>query len=397
MIQTLVYLRDRLAVCRRNDLVKVWLFTTIWWALIFVAANYALARLGTVRLADIERTGAHSFLMPFFNFDAGWYWGIATQGYGHSVWSMLAFYPLYPELTKVVHEVFHLNVLMAGFFLNYLATCIAAVVLYLLTLDLTKGAKEKAWNTVALFLFFPTSFFLVAFYTEALFCALSFSAFYLARKRKWLYSCLLVALLTAVRLPGLIVALAVAVEYFDSIGWRLRAIGREALLLLLMPLGFLAYGWLLLRQTGDFFGMIHAYQSGMWDYQKFNLNIVATLYQEVRFVLSTLYHHVQGWEPIFFNAAVPLVFWIGFLAIVVAAYRKLPVSYVVLVAMSLLVFVINGNLVSVNRYVLPLFPVFIVAGSWLQSRPRAFSLVLAGSSLWLGIFLFLFANGIWVA
>jgi hypothetical protein len=389
--------RQRIAAFLSTDFVKVSLVTAAWWLVIFCAANYSVFRFGNERIPDVSRTGTSFLLLPFFNYDAGWYWKIATTGYTHAIGPINAFYPGFPLSVRFLHAIAHVNPVAAGYFLNFASTILATSALYLLALDFTKKNRDTAWNAIFLFLFFPFAFFLSAFYSEALFCALSFSAFYLARTRRWLRSCLLLAALTAVRLPGLIVVAAVFVEYLDSINWRLRNLTPKILCFILAPLGFVAYGCFLYVQTGDFWGMFHAYQSNEWGYQQFNPNVFQTIGQEITRIVQTVVQQPPHWTAIAVNYAIPFGFWLLFAFVTATSFKKIPKSYAFLLIASLLMFIINGNFVSANRYVLTLFPVYLVVAVWCNDKPRIYSFVFGTSALMLGIFLLLFSNGMWVA
>jgi len=327
----------------------------------------------------------------FAAYDGGWYYSVAVHGYPAEGSAANAFYPLFPLLVSGA-KVVHVDTVMFGVALNTLLTGTSAAFLFLLGRDYF-GGQERARDSVWWFLFFPTAFFLVMLYSEALFCALSFAAFYFARKRRWWAAGVCLALVTAVRFPGLIVAGAVAVEYLAS-RWergRLR-LDRQAWWFALAPLGFAVYAWFAYARYRDPLMMFHAYSLGEWPYQHLNPNIMATVWNQVHVVVGNI-TGTGGWqEPL-----MSLAMWLGAVALTAYGARKLPISYTAYSVITLLVIVANDNFVSVNRYLLPLFPIFLLLTKLTQDKHIPRAPLLGVSAALMGFWLLLFVNGYWVA
>ena len=82
----------------------------------------------------------------------------------------------------------------------------------------------------------PAAFFLHVFYGKALFLALSLWAYLFALKRNWIGVGILLALLTAARLPALLVIGLCGLEYLHSYSWNLKkAFNKNILWFLLAP------------------------------------------------------------------------------------------------------------------------------------------------------------------
>lgn len=75
----------------------------------------------------------------------------------------------------------------------------------------------------------------------------------------------------------------------------------------------------------------------------------------------------------------------------------MPLSYTVYMTITLVICILNGNVVSANRYILPLFPVYILITDRLSVREPSdrFALYLAGSAATMALMMCLFANGLW--
>ncbi len=87
-------------------------------------------------------------------------------------------------------------------------------------------------------------------YAEGPFMLLAVASFLLARRGQWAGAALLAGLASGVRITGVFLAVALAVEYLHQRGWQWRRIGPDATWLLLAPLGLLAYmGYLWIEFT----------------------------------------------------------------------------------------------------------------------------------------------------
>jgi len=171
--------------------------------------------------------------------DARHYLYLATHGYGASgdARNLIAFFPLYPALISAVAAV-GLPARTAALLISNVAGVVAAILLYeVARVDLPPKA---AWRAAAFFTIFPTAYFLLVGYTEALFCALAFGAVLAARRQRWLPAGLLGGLAAAARLSGLALLPFLLIELFLA-RRRLQRLWQTLLSPLLILLGFLVY------------------------------------------------------------------------------------------------------------------------------------------------------------
>jgi hypothetical protein len=312
--------------------------------------------------------------------DAYYYLHIAAHGYRAEEPRDFAFFPLFPLALAALHRL-GLPLISAGLLLNFIATALAAVFLYLLALDYTRD-DLKAQRAVLLFLLFPASYFLAAYYAEAVFCALGFAAFYLARRGRWFAANLLLALLTAMRPTALCFALAIAAQYLAS-ERRLRP---SVLSFLLAPAGLLVYMAYLQWRFGDAL-LFARVQHQFWDYRNPTLNPLAPLWRAIRNGAGYAQYGLwlsatRVWLELACCLLVALV--------LIQAARRMPIGYSVLLGSSLLLFVSTGSLGSIHRFVLPLFPIYLVLAANL-SRLR-FRAWLATSTALMTFLLAAFVN-----
>jgi hypothetical protein len=82
--------------------------------------------------------------------------------------------------------------------------------------------------------------------------------------------------------------------------------------------------------------------------------------------------------------------------ILLASFKRLRLSYWSYMALSILAPMSTSSLMSMPRFALVLFPMFVMLGLW-GGRPAINSTIVALSLPLLGLFTVLFANWYWVA
>ncbi len=84
------------------------------------------------------------------------------------------------------------------------------------------------------------------------------------------------------------------------------------------------------------------------------------------------------------------------IAVLIAGFRRLRLSYSVYMALSILIPLCTASLMSMPRFALVLFPMFALFGLW-GARPAVNNAYVAFSLPLLGLFTVLFADWYWVA
>jgi Mannosyltransferase (PIG-V) len=196
---------------------------------------------------------------PVSRWDSVHFQDIAVHGYERE--DLTAFFPLYPLLARVVGTVTG-SVLLGGLLVS-LGSFLAALVIVHRLAELEIGA-QAARRTVFLLAFFPAALFFSAFYSEALFLALTAGAVYLARQGRFGWACAVGALASATRNTGVLVAVPILLLYLygpradrpqpepSGPWWRPRHPARPDLAwLALVPVGLLAYSGYQWARFGD--------------------------------------------------------------------------------------------------------------------------------------------------
>jgi len=186
--------------------------------------------------------------------DAQHYLYLATHGYAATgdARNLIAFFPLYPALISAIAAT-GLPARTAALLISNVAGVIAAILLYEVAReDLRENA---AFRAAAFFVVFPTAYFLLVGYTEALFCALAFGAVLAARRQRWLFAGMLGGLAAAARLTGLALLPFLVLELLYA-RHALHAIWQAILAPVLIVLGFVTYLATNLAVLGDAFAFI---------------------------------------------------------------------------------------------------------------------------------------------
>jgi len=308
-----------------------------------------------------------------------------------------AFYPLMPLVVSVVHFISFglIPYALGSLLVNTVALWAALYFLVKILQEYTLSRFAQSIGVLAL-LVFPSAFFMHVFYSEALFIAIGLAAYYFALIKKWWMVGVLLAILTATRLPALLFVLLCGLEYLNAYKWNIRkALNKNLLWFLLAPLGLTAYSLYLLIVRGDALAMFHAYSAtNDWAYQQFNLNIFSTLYQPVKTTLQSLSSGSFNYE-IFINNVLPLgaivlVIWASVYCLGIYKKRGIPLAIFGLV--SIVLFTLNSNIVSVHRYALACLVIYIAVASLVHRQKRWVWLLVPAAVISLGLQLFLYTK-----
>lgn len=360
------------------------------------------------RAADFDPQGLTSgfgslgdlLVAPAARWDSTWYLEIAAEGYADTTHA--AFFPLYPFLSRAVGLPFG-SPLVGGIVVSFAAGIAALALLH--RLALLELGEPAARACVILLACFPAAFFLSAVYSEALFLALSVGAVYAARTGAWWWAGALGALASATRSAGVVLVVALALLW-----WAQSRRPRDLLAVALVPAGLVAYcaGLALAGLDGlapfdaqeQWFREFAGPFAGVWE------GTVAA-WDGARQLLSgsrmPVYFEQAGGDP-YVAAAHNLELFATLMAIVpmtIGALRRLPLAYgayaVAALALPLSWPVEPQPLMSLPRFALVLFPLFMWLGWW-ATRGRRRLPVLAGAFLALQAFAAAaFATWHWVA
>ncbi len=337
--------------------------------------------------------------------DTLWYSSIAEHGYhyaGESEATNVGFFPLFPLVNGVIHQVTGLPVEVSGALVSTLMTLFACVMLYKLTIGETAD-PSTAQRAVLYLIAFPAAYYLAIGYSEALYLLCVLGAFYFARRGQWWWSGAIAFLAGLTRLHG---ALLLAPLGYEWLRQRFAQAGPESggtagprpawassIAVLGAPLGVLAFN-LYLNAT---FGQPAGYFSPYFQIQTmFFKGIRAEAFPT--FPGATLANSLFGFlngVPSTESFAV-MAATIFLLIMTVEVWARLPRVYGVYLLTVLLFQLVGGDLISMPRFVVPLFPAFMALAQ-LGKREWADRLILIPSLLLQGVLALLFTKGYWIA
>ncbi|HEY6013360.1 MAG TPA: hypothetical protein VIU37_05120 [Candidatus Limnocylindrales bacterium] len=322
-----------------------------------------------------------SLLGIWERWDAPHYFEVAQFGYGPPADpARIVIFPLTPAFIAIGSLVF--RPLVAGMLIAFAASLASAAGLYRL-MRLDHGRQTARLGVLAMSVF-PTAFALVAPYSEAIFLAFAIWAFLFARTGRWPAAGFCVLFAGLARLQGVFILPALVVEYWLA----RRRVDRDAAWLLLGfggPLIYLAINALTFGDPFYFLGIqktvFHVSTTDPWS------------------ALTSAFAGATAVQPTEFWATVYLAPFVAYVVLGLATVWTLigkggRPSYAVYTGLTFLSFATLTWPISLPRYLMGVFPIFIATGQ-IARRPWLGPPILVGSTLLFGICLTLFTIGHW--
>lgn len=306
--------------------------------------------------------------------DAGHYLRIAQVGYRPRGVAgddplYIVFFPGYPLVVRAVSFVVR-DLVASGLLVSALASVGAGWLLYRLVR--MEADHDEAWRAVILLFSFPTAFFLAAPYSEAMFLFAVLAAVYAARTNHWVRAGLAGAVATATRVAG--VALLPALGFAAlTRGGRMSERARRVALVSIAALGLAAYLVINHVVHDDAFWFLHV-QRSHW-YQR-PVPPWEPVFGAVRELIAG--QQESAYTLIFASRLVAFVFAA---AMLVLATRWLGRADAVYGWAALLIVGSTAWLISLPRYLLPIYPIFLVEAKLTRSRRVFWPVVIVGCVL----------------
>lgn len=323
--------------------------------------------------------------------DGCWYIKIASFGYEPGE-SATAFFPLYPALTRLVGSAIGGSYTVGALLASGIAYVVA--VSGLVRLVRYEWGRFTARRAALYLSVFPSAFFLFAPFTEALFLACAIWTFLAARRGQWPLAAVAGIAAGLTRNHGVLLVLPLAWEaarWIRAQRWTSEELLQRwpelvpAALAVLAPLvGYQAFT----LYAGAVLGQTPAGALGYWG--------ATDLHPPWRVVASAVQWTIERGDGIELVNLIMLSF--AGLALI-PIFRRLPLSYglyAVPHVVALSTRILPTPLTSTSRFVLVIFPIFIVLALWGRDE-RFHTAWLIGSTMFLGLLTYLFLIGDFVA
>jgi len=344
---------------------------------------FLMAFMGWMITKD-ETIGFWSSMEMMWNrWDGGHYLYMAENWYTNDMSTdkrfHLVFYPLYPILIKGVYF-FVKSYFWSAMIVSNVSLFVGATYLYkLVKLD---HEEAFAFRAVKYMLIYPITFFLSINFSESVFFTLSIMTVYYLRKHKWFLMGLCGMLAAVSRNFGIILLVPVAAEFLLYIAhaYKNRKDGNflksllNGLNILLIPTGFFLY--LLLNKviSGEWFTFLR-YQKEYWS-QSFGM-----FYDSIKSTFVNAIPNVSKWE-----AADRMSLWVPqafssvlVFALVIYGIKKIRNSYSLYMLAYITIALSPTWLLSGSRYLMCIFPMYIILA--LLSKNRIWDFVLTYASI----------------
>ncbi len=333
------------------------------------------------------------FLAAWAKWDSVYYYEIMNNGYNEHI---LEFFPLFPYISKAVNWIIGNHQLIATTFVVNFFALASCLMLYDLAKLENNNDEKFAQRAVFFMLIFPSAFFLVAHYTESLFLFLLITSFYCIRKKAYFKSGIFGMFASATRATGILAFPALIVDQMGDT-WseikqkivKRKIEWKKILPLCLVPLGFIAFLLLAQVQFNNPFKMFEAQKAFG---RKVEINLLKPVHKELKniFNLNLFYDEIPT------NAFNYVLFWSLFLIAVILLFKYSRPSYAVLGFLFFAVPAFSGTLISMNRFLLTLFPIYFLLAKLIPPNTIWEKLYIIFSFAFFIHIMLLFTNGFWV-
>lgn len=320
----------------------------------------------------------NEFLNLPARFDAGWYMGIASEGYrwmpgGRTGQQNIVFFPLFPMLMRYGALLMARQLLWSGVVISFAAFLWALIYLYRLTRD--QIGHDGAVATVTFICAYPFALFYSAPYTESLFLLTSVAAcFHFMRGEMWKAGAW--GLLCGLTRPNgcllSIVLALLAVRPLWQGGWRptlppvkgWMSLADRIAVASLPGIGMVLYSVFIYFLTGD---------PLQWSKQQIGWGRVYQGIEQIfvdrleRIEVHGLYGYATGWtvDLLYFVAVLFVLFSI------VPVYRRFGLALATLLIVNVVPPMMMGGLLSMGRTTAVLFPTFMWLGAAVPATHRS--------------------------
>lgn len=337
--------------------------------------------------------------------DSGWYKNIVDTGYFYKPnireQFNVAFYYIYPMASRVIRNIFDLSTDTALILTSNMATYFSLFLMYYLS-RLIGISKNAAFMGIFLYAANPFSIFLTAGYSESTYVLVSTLALIFLIKKKYTYAVLIGGMLSGIRSIGIFFTLILLIYYFLIEKNKLTTSNLLKI-----------FGLCIMSTWGKAAFMLHNYVrfkepfaseivQEYWGNIGIDLTIKQQLKNLINYILIPFKDAFNLLNPSVISILVVylllIISSISLIGILISYFKKnetirnflyasiidkkhelLLVTWsLVQIFLPLVVFGMKGNnAFSMGRYVLPMFPLYMLLGNMLEKRTLLYSMILS--------------------
>jgi len=350
------------------------------------------------------------YIFSWLNFDGEHYLDIAISGYKPLTYFYFPLYPLTVRLLAFFFSKSFNSYIYSGLFISHFAFFLGLLgLIKLIRLDYSEKIVR---TTVLLLLLFPTSFYFGSFYTESLFFALATWSIYFARKGNWIAAGLIGALSSATRIIGVALFPTLVVEALIQAKENKIRLTLPIFSSFLVMLGIITYATLLRGSVGDPLAFFHSLNEVFGEQRSQVFIMLPQVFY--RYIFKILPSINYRYFPAVFTTWLEFVVAVGFTLLLVVGFTnwlssylpkikilkdyKLRESYLIYFLIGYIIPTLSGSFSSLPRYVLVLFPAFILMAIFFSKlNPVLRTYIFIISFVLLGVATALFTRGYWLA
>jgi len=341
---------------------------SLWLAIVWISIDRYVPQASTWTVESFGNLVPHSsqigriFLDVWARWDAIHYLNIAKVGYAGVGFGDMNFFPLYPITSGALARVFLGDVFLSSLIVTTIAAGCSFILLYHLVFEIFHDHR-LAKSTVLVWALYPTSFFLFAPFTDALFVSLAIACLLAIRKRSWLLGGALAGLAALTRGQGILLCIPILIEVIREAKTDRRMLIRGAISLAFASIGWLAY--ILWLQWRTSMSVVNSFATYSGVYFKDPITTVYLAFQQA-VQTGELRVYLENFSLLGFGL---ILIWMFFRSVFRCQYDLMSYSVATL-GLFLIKHTQSASVFqSGTRYVLSLFPIFIGLTSLVLKLP----------------------------
>lgn len=332
---------------------------------------------------------AGSFSALFDKWDGNHYIFIAENWYVNfgDKKNLLVFFPLYPTAVKIV-SLITFNYQLAGVLVSNISLIIGCIYLYKITE--MEFDSDTGIRAVKYLLLFPVSFFLGITFSESMFFALTVAAFYYLRKKEYIVVGILSFLAALTRSFGVLIILPMVVDLILEFKNNRNIFYKESVKrigALISPfLGISVYLIINYQVSGNPFTFLK-YQKEHWH------QTIGFFGSTIKMIAANTFGNNYSESASLWAPQLIIIFLA--LILLCLSIKRLNIGYVAYMIGYIFLTISPTWLLSAPRYLMCLFPLFILMGYFGRKRGTDFAITVF-MALGLGFCTIAFVNGYYI-